>query len=285
MDETLLSKLAHRKGVVPSLGDSSFVSAPDGKRAIEVAVVHLHRFAFNYWLKWATENWTKSLPTDSSAPDLITIDYHDDVGIRSDCVVDELDLLVGKLEIDDTNDKKELDRASNERRNSERNVAIYSALGLRPLNDGHIYPAQFLNAIGDVFVLYKQREPCERSLTDKNGRKHCIRYFNDTEKLLYAINEKPFQRTILDLDVDYFFDDGKDVRGAETMIDPKKIREFLNPESELMSTILFRNLQGITFAIEPSYCGGLAGCFKAMSIIMEAMFSGSLLSHKVSLRL
>ncbi|WP_254508160.1 hypothetical protein [Anatilimnocola floriformis] len=51
----------------------------------------------------------------------------------------------------------------------------------------------------------------------------------------------------------------------------------MNPESDLMSCILQRNLQGMTFALEPTYCGGLPGCFKAMSIVMESLFDGDLL--------
>ena len=277
MDAGLLQKLAARKGVVPSPGDSSSIMSPTAQKAIQVAVIHLHRFAFNYWLRWSTHKWTKSLPKDQRSPDLVTIDYHDDVGGKCDCVFEELDLLVGKLEVGNINDEQELKDAAHGRENAERNVAIYSMLGLRGLNDGHIYPAQHLNAIGDVFVLYKQRGPSERIFTDPFGNEHRTRYFNDPDELIEALEESPYRSTYFDLDVDYFFEDKSKVRGSEVMIPEKKIRQFMNPKSELMSCILQRDLQGVTFALEPTYCGGLPGCFKAMSIVMESLFTGDLL--------
>lgn len=278
MDESLLKQLADRNGVVPSPGDSSFIMSPtDPRKAIQVAVIHLHRFAFNYWLRWSTEKWTKSLPIDQPAPDLVTIDYHDDVGSECDCVFDELDLLVGKLEVGNVDDEQELEDAARRRRDAERNVSIYSMLGLRGLNDGHIYPAQHLNAIGDVFVLYKQREPLERTFVDPFGIEHRTRYFNDPAELIAALEENPYRSTYFDLDVDYFFEDKSGVHGMEKMIPAKKIRQFMDPEGNLMSCILQRDLQGVTFALEPTYCGGLPGCFKAMSIVMETLFEGDLL--------
>lgn len=130
--------------------------------AIEAAVIHHHRFAFYYWVRWATEGWTRSLSPERCPPDLVTIDYHDDVGSKSDCVLDELDLLVGMLEVGNVNDEQELKDAVRRRDLAERNVATYSILGLRALNDGHIFPARYINAVGDVFVLYKQRGPSVR---------------------------------------------------------------------------------------------------------------------------
>jgi hypothetical protein len=278
MDEQLLRKLAGRNGVVPSPGDSSFIMSPtDARRAIQIAVIHPHRFAFNYWLRWSTENWTESLPADQPAPDLVTIDYHDDVGGECDCVFDELDLLVGKLEVGSVDDEQELKDATCRRRNAERNVSLYSMLGLRGLNDGHIFPAQHLNAIGDVFVLYKQREPSERSFTDPHGNEHRTRYFNDSAELISALEENPNQSTYFDLDVDYFFEDKTGVHGEEVMVPDVEIRQLMNPDSDLMLCILQRDFRGVTFALEPTYCGGLPGCFKAMSIVMESLLTGDLL--------
>jgi hypothetical protein len=245
---------------------------------IEIAVAHLQRFAFNCWLRWTTDGWQKSLPTEQgAAPDLVTIDYHDDVGAESDCIFDELNLLVGKLEVDDADAPQELEDAASRRRLAENNVAAYSVLALRALNDGNILPTQHLNAIGDVFVLFKQDEPFEESFTDPFGNKHRTRYFNDPVALVSALEENPYRCTYLDLDVDYFFEDNWDIQGMEDMVPEDEIRRLMNPESDLMSCILQRNLKGVTFALEPTYCGGLPRCFRAMSIVMESLFNGDLL--------
>ncbi len=277
MDERLLKKLADRSSVVPIPGDSTFVMSPTKREAIEVAVIHHHRFAFFYWLKWATKDWTRSLSLDQTPPDLVTIDYHDDVGGECDCVFDELELLIGKLEVGDVDDKHELKDAARRRDQAKRNVATYSMLGLRALNDGHIFPAQYLNAVGDVFVLYKQREPNERSFEDQYGNLHHIRYFNQPSEVVKALSKIPDRCTYFDLDVDYFFEDKSQVRGNEKMVSEKQIRQLMDVESEFMTAILQRELKGVTFALEPTYCGGLPSCFRAMSIVMDALFSGNLL--------
>ena len=250
MDERLLKKLAEQANVAPRPGDSSPVKSPTVGKPIEVAVIHHHRFAFYYWLKWSTQNWTKSLPTNELAPDLVTMDFHDDVGGKCDCVFDELDLLIGQLEVRDVNDKQELMDASRRRVLAQRNTSTYSLLGLRALNDGHIFPAQHLNALGDVFVLYKQRGPSERSCRDRYGNEHRIRYFNDTVELVHALNEQPYRKTYFDLDVDYFFEaDAEGIHGNEQMIPENEIRQILATDSGVMQRILNRNLQGVTFAL------------------------------------
>ena len=135
MDDMLFRKLLDRMHV-PVPGDSSFVSSlAERKRAIEVAVVHHHRLAFYYWLRWTTQNWTCSLPTEHLAPDLVTVDWHDDVGGDCDCIFDELRLLVQRLEVDNIEDPACLEDAVRRRRITENNVAAYSFLGLRALND------------------------------------------------------------------------------------------------------------------------------------------------------
>ena len=90
MDEALLRKLLDCPHV-PRPGDSSFVSSlAERNGPIEVAVVQHHRLAFYYWLRWTTNDWSRSLRSDPLAPDLITVDWHDDVGCEADCVIDEL---------------------------------------------------------------------------------------------------------------------------------------------------------------------------------------------------
>lgn len=79
MDETLFRKLLDRPQI-PIPGDSSYPSSlAERKASVEVAVIRHHRLAFYYWLLWTTKNWTCSLPTEHLAPDLVTVDWHDDV--------------------------------------------------------------------------------------------------------------------------------------------------------------------------------------------------------------
>jgi hypothetical protein len=51
-----------------------------------------------------------------------------------------------------------------------------------------------------------------------------------------------------------------------------------------MSHVVPPPLRGMTIALEPTYCGGLTECFRAMSIISETLFDGSLLGDRVDWR-
>jgi hypothetical protein len=171
------------------------------------------------------------------------------------------------------------------RRISENNVAAYSFLGLRSLNDGHIYPAQYLNAIGDVYVLYKQRGKQTLKMTDQFGQPHNIFYCTNPRDLVKKLDQGTPRPTYFDLDVDYFFKEGKGkVHGAEVMVPEGEIRTLLDLQEGLLSHIVPRPLRGMTIALEPTYCGGLTGCFRAMSIISETLFEGSLLGDSIDWR-
>lgn len=285
MDDAILHKLLDRHHV-PVPGDSSFLpSLAESKRAIEVAVIHHHRLAFYYWLRWTTRDWCYSLPTGELAPDLVTVDWHDDVGGEVDCVFDELRSLISRLEVDDNEDRASLDDAVQRRQSSENNVAAYSFLGLRSLNDGHIFPGQYLNAIGNVYVLYKQSGKKNRTMTDQYGNGHETHFVNSPGDLLKHLDKASPRPTYFDLDVDYFFRQGRGkAHGAEVMVPEEEIRSLLNLKSDFMSNLFARPLRGMTMALEPTYCGGLNGCFRAMAIICETLFDGSLLGDKVDWR-
>jgi hypothetical protein len=284
MDESLLSELVKRAHL-PSPGDSSFLSSPDRSRAIEAAVIHHHRFAFFYWVRWTTNDFACSLPTDLLAPDLVTVDWHDDVGCEEDCVFDELRHLVERLEVDDVNDQNSLEDAVHRRRTSENNVAAYSFLGLRSLNDGHIFPAQYLNAIRNVYVLYKQRGKQSHRMTDQFGNEHETHYVNKPEDLMQKLNLSGSHPVYFDLDVDYFFRQGRgQIHGAEVMVPEEEIRRLLDLKGGMMTQIMASPLLGMTIALEPTYCGGLKGCTRALSVICETLFDGSLLGDKVDWR-
>lgn len=277
MDEGLFHALLNRTHV-STPGDSTHLpSWPSGSRGptIEAAVIHHHRFAFYYWLKWTTNRWTRFLPEDNTAPHLLTIDWHDDVGVKDDRIFDEAALLVDRFNRDDTLE-------SNERlRTIENDVAAYSFLGLPASNDGHIYPAQHINAIGDVFVLYKQGGRQTHQLIDRFGNQHLVEYFDAPDQLADQLRMLGANRSMyIDLDTDYFFDNGEGY-GAEVMVDESEIRELLDTADGLMSHVM-PNAKGLTFALEPTYCGGLDGCFRAMSIITDSLFRGSLLGRQIT---
>jgi hypothetical protein len=283
MDESLLRKLLERAHI-PIPGDSSFLSSMERNRAIETAVIHHHRLAFYFWVRWTTNKFTTSLSTQELAPDLVTVDWHDDVGCPDDCVFDELRLLVDRLEVDNVNDEACLRDATKRRQRSENNVAVYSFLGLRSLNDGHIYPAQYLNALGHVYVLYKQGRKQSLKMTDQFGNEHETHYFRKVGDLIKRLDESP-RPTYFDLDVDYFFKESRDkIHGAEVMVPEDEIRSLLDLESGLPAHLMSRPLRGVTIALEPTYCGGVNGCFRAMSVICETLFEGSLLGDKVNWR-
>jgi hypothetical protein len=283
MNENLLRKLLDRAHV-PIPGDSSFLSSVERNRAIETAVIHHHRLAFYYWVRWTTKDWTISLPKDELAPDLVTVDWHDDVGCEADCVFDELRLLVDRLEVDNVHDSACLEDAARRRQTSENSVAGYSFLGLRSLNDGHIYPAQYLNALGNVYVLYKQGRKQIEQMTDQFGQQHETHYFTKLGDLVKKLDKSP-RPTYFDLDVDYFFKESRGkIQGAEVMVPEEEIRSLLDLQDGLPAHILSRPLRGMTIALEPTYCGGLQGCFRAMSVICETLFEGSLLGHEVDWR-
>ena len=88
------------------------------------------------------------------------MDWHDDCG--AECDYDE-----GEL--------KRLDQ------HNEQEVALFCWAGLRPLNDGHIAPAVWLNALGNVYIIQKQKNEydCEDEtcvVKDRYGNDHRIYY-------------------------------------------------------------------------------------------------------------
>lgn len=277
MNAELLNSLLQRQHL-PIPGDSSFLpSLHEPKRSVEVAVIHHHRFAFYYWAKWATENWTVSLTDSASPPDLITIDWHDDVGGECDCIFPELASLIQHLEVDDISRDECLAAASKARRLAQHNVAAYSFIGLRSLNDGHIFPAQWLNTLGNVYVLNKQYDDSSREMVDQFGRSHSIKCFRNPDKLhreLAKADQHPFY---LDIDIDYFFSR----RGENARQNPRKsICSLLDAKSGWLSKLLSRPLRGVTIALEPSYCGGLNGCLQVYKIISECLFKGDILGPR-----
>ncbi len=165
------------------------------RQSVEIGFVIEHRFAFHFWIKCKQrlmyDSRTRSRLADDefSPPDLITWDRHDDFGGECDYIESEL---------------KRLDQSN------EEEVAFFCWAGLRPINDGHIAPAVWLNAVGNVYILQKQRDrnQCGRSnrdYTDRYGRKHKIRYFRSPYNLAKTFDEtKTDAGVIWDVDMDFF---------------------------------------------------------------------------------
>jgi hypothetical protein len=104
-----IEKLAARLGnLTPALRSLSqriprFLATVSKRELLAQRGGHHHRLAFYYWVH-STSDWTTSLPHDALAPDLMTVDWHDDVGCDADCVFDELRLLVDRLEVENLED-------------------------------------------------------------------------------------------------------------------------------------------------------------------------------------
>ncbi len=192
-------------------------------------------------------------------PDLVTWDWHDDVGGECDFIVSELELL------DQSNESE---------------VGFFCWAGLRSINDGHIAPAVWLNAIGDVYVLQKQRDKSEclnQSFPQQNrfGASRNVRLFNNVKDLTKALAARESgKRTIWDLDLDFFV--GPEGGGIEhaPVVSKRTIRSLLNYNKPWMPAMLC-DLVGITIAIEPMYTGGMSRSLSLYQTWEESLFTGS----------
>jgi hypothetical protein len=247
---------------------SHFVPHPYyDRKAVEIAIVQEHRFAFFYWLKWRFKDGTSDLP-----PDLVTIDWHDDVG--GECDFNEQQL-------------KKLDPSD------ENELSLFCWAGLRSLNDGHVAPALYLDAIGDVHAIIRQdwgagvSEHDRRSkIVDRHGRSHTIRYYRSPATFMRTNENGDNSRSVIvDLDLDYFTrQHSSDVHGRQIRLPDSVVRKTLEPSAAFMQTLLPR-LAGVTIATEPEHCGGMANCLHILGVVNEVLFNGSLLSAEGSWRL
>lgn len=234
----------------PPGGCQTFVEHPAPcrqKRAVSVGVVLEHRFSFYYWIKCKQDlrydrcarQWIPD--REFVPPDLVTMDWHDDVGGDCDIIEDEL---------------RRLDQSN------ESEVGLFCWAGLRSLNDGHVFPAVWLNAIGDVYAIIKQRDWSENSewiVTDRYGKEHKIRYCRSPNGFLKARHKCDSPPGLIwDLDLDFFTESEEvpDRRYAPSLSD-KAIARSLDAKQEWVQEILW-NLEAITIALEPEYTGGLS---------------------------
>lgn len=240
---------------------SGFVDHPAGwNEAVEIGVVLQHRFAFYYWLKWHGKRKTGAPP-----PNLLTIDWHDDVGGDCDFKPEQIEQLNPK---------------------DENELSLFCWAGLRCLNDGHIAPAQYLNAIGDVYVILKQHGDSRKSddfdrkqtQTDRNGNSHQIHYFDRIEDFLAEHGPDRESPLYLDIDLDYFTrPDKSGEHGAEKRLPDAAIKKVVSLQGPLMQWVVPR-LAGFTIALEPEYCGGIRNCMHILDVVSTALFDPPLLT-------
>lgn len=235
---------------------TEIVMRPSGlKDAMEIGIVQEHRFAFFYWLKWYQNNKSKSLP-----PNLLTVDWHNDVGGPADFFPE----IINKLDCSNTTE-----------------LTIFSWCGLRQLNDGHIAPAIFLNAINDVYVILKQEHHQNETylLEDKFGNQHKVHYYDTAEEFIDKHEQDTDHPLLLDLDLDYFTEQ-KDRENPTyrdiKLVSDQEIRNLMNNNSRFMQWA-FKRMCGMTIALEPKYCGGIHNCLRILDIVGSCLFEPSLL--------
>ena len=234
-----LQRWNNRGSLYPPGTEIDFVESPKCKNemACAIGIVHSHRFAFYFWSNFSKEYSERVVTSPQIKPLFVSIDFHNDVGVKSDF------------------DKKELEQI-----NMSDSVALslYCWLRLHPLNDGQIRPALYLNYFSDAFILLKKEFHNMKlvEVCDKNNKNHSIKYLNEPFELIRELEKKSGHPIYLDIDLDYFVTkDSGDYPGGN-LVPTDEIRRILNLKSPLMK-ILYPNLVGLTIALEPEYCGGM----------------------------
>ena len=231
----------------------------DPDAAMEIGIVQEHRFAFFYWLKWRHKQQLKN--KKAVPPNLVTVDWHYDVGAMCDFFPD----VITKLDYSNLAE-----------------LALFSWCGLRSLNDGHIAPAMFLNAINDVYVILKQHGHFETGepITDRYGNPHLVHYYYSVEEFLDEHGRDTVHPCIFDLDLDYFTEN-KGARfpdvATQNLVTNQLISAFFKDDSPFMQW-LFSRMCGMTVALEPEYCGGMHNCLRIFNVMSSCLFDPSLLS-------
>lgn len=236
---------------------NTFLPSPtiDNKKSIELGVFNDHRFAFYFWAKWKEKNVT--------VPDLITFDWHQDLAYPENI---EKEWLV-QLDLNNLFD-----------------VSFYSWAKLNPLNDNHIASAAYLNLIGDIYVVCKQKNRHDVNLKefrDVSGKIHQIKIFENSEHLYEALGNCENQKLYLDIDLDYFTIENSTSNDKQffTYMKDKEIKKVFDPYSILMNWI-FERLCGITIAMEPEHTGGISKALKYYSLLEKLWFNGSAFKSK-----
>lgn len=238
------------------------------QRSVEIGFVVEHRFAFAYWIN-CKQNLIYNLRTRKMTPDkkfqppdLVSWDWHDDSGADADC------------------DPKELEQLD---QRNESEVALYCWTSLPSNNDGQMLPAIWLNAIGNVYIVQKQRDEEEcidfsREYEDRYGRPHQIRYFRTHEEMAASFEETNTGNGVIwDLDMDFFVTEEGGGKDFAPLVSKRSISSMLSYKKPWMQLIL-QNLKAITIALEPSYTGGLSQSLELYQAWEKALFDSSTFS-------
>ena len=226
----------------------------------QVGIVQEHRFAFYYWARYFYK--TNSLKTV-----LISVDAHNDVGAPNEVNLCDLDNLDIKNKIE---------------------LGLFTWLRLRRLNDGHIRPALYLDFFSDVYILLSNQDDSvsfnelypELHQKDRNNHIHTVKYYQNSDNLLE--NLPPDCPVFLDIDLDYFSVENHKaglVLGSEKLRPDKFITSFLSLNGSFLASI-FNRITGLTIALEPKYCGGLANSLHVLDILNKEFFDGTLCTNE-----
>lgn len=248
---------------------STFVGNPNpengSKRAVEIGFVIEHRFAFAYWLKYKRDQLKSKSGREISdqyfePPDLVTWDWHNDVGADDDC------------------DPKELKRLN---QNNPAEVSLYAWTSLPCSNDGHILPAIWLNAIGNVYVVQKDLDDdgCEmesREYANRYGQKRNIFYFRSLREMAKCFwDTSSGTGVIWDVDLDFFITEEGGGRDGFPTVAKRSIRSMLSHSKPWMQSIM-HDLRGITIALEPEFTGGLSRTLELYKTFESSLFTDSI---------
>lgn len=245
---------------------SDFLETPypvyrDGRKgAFEVSVFYDHRCAFYYWMKWKRNKCRKHEieQKDFEAPNLVSMDWHNDFGGFCDFDKDSI---------------QSLNQASN-----LGEIALFTWLGLRALNDGHILPALWLNAIGDVYLITKQKGQKKeiRCIEDCFGNPHRVHYVKSLNEFARRWEQSDYdsqsRQIYWDIDLDYFTK-GDQLNGP--IMSEKEICKMFSAGEDGIRIILSA-IDGLTFALEPHYSRGLVTALKFYSIWEKIFIKGNI---------
>lgn len=225
---------------------------PSGKDdAFERAVIVDHRFAFFYWLKWNKRLIKKKKNNLPST--LISIDFHRDLAAPTEVEKKEL----ANLDVQNLSD-----------------VSNFSWARLNPLNNGHILASAYLNLIGEIIILKHQGSNKTFVFKDYYGNDHRIFETTDYNLFTKKILNLESKSVYLDIDLDYFTNGVEDngIKRNTIISSDKEVKKILNTKS-LLFTHLLPKVDGITFATEPYYCGGIQNSSQLLIYVDSCFFS------------
>lgn len=230
------------------------ISHPGGHdRTVEKAIIMEHRFAFFFWMKWRNqlrdEEWLYQ-----PAPTLVSIDWHRDLAPPPD------------------DQKKKLEQLD---QSNLSDVANYVWAQFDQTNDGHILCAAWLNLIGDVILLQNTTASQQSSFTDMKGNNHEIHEIKEYEQFQQLLVEREDQNIFFDIDLDYFIHGKGHGQYSEdfSRYSDEEIKAVINNCNPAFRQML-PNIDGITIAQEPGYCGGIVNSCKIMEVVHSELFGG-----------